>query len=102
MGRYGDHSVTSGWGGTVGYKRMTSLLIEAEINRNIQWLCDNGSAPVRYLTHKYLLRTPTHSKQMIKLWLDVVDCPEAIDIFSKQRPDGSWYSAAGWMAQLRG
>ena len=45
---------------------MTELLSQAEMGRNIQWLCDTATAPVRYLTHKHLLRTHPCSAQMTK------------------------------------
>ena len=43
---------------------MMELLTQGEIDRSIQWLCANGSEPVRYLCHKDLLDTPPRTKRM--------------------------------------
>jgi hypothetical protein len=71
------------------------LLSANQIDKSIAWLLDNGSAPVRYLTHKYLLKTPSGS-EMDNLWSDVRTCKDAEEILSKQREDGSWCSGGSW------
>jgi hypothetical protein len=72
------------------------ILSTNQIDQNIAWLVSNGSPPVRYLTHKYLLKAPIDSQVMISLWKDVQTCKDADEIFSKQREDGSWCSGGSW------
>jgi hypothetical protein len=67
-----------------------------QLKANIAWLLRDGSAPVRYLTHVHLLRTPSNSEEMEGLWQAVETCQEADEIFSKQEQDGSWYSGGSW------
>jgi hypothetical protein len=70
-----------------------------QLKANIDWLLENASPPVRYLTHIHLLRTPLHAEGMAVLWRQVEICPEAEEIFSKQEPDGSWYTGGSWAMQ---
>jgi hypothetical protein len=72
------------------------ILSVSQIDKNIAWLLSNGSPPVRYLTHKYLLRAPLGSTEMINLWKDVQTCEDVEEIFNKQREDGSWCSGGSW------
>ena len=44
-----------------------------QIKKNIDRLLANGSAPVKYLTHKNILGTTNTSKAIGGLWLDVED-----------------------------
>jgi hypothetical protein len=69
------------------------ILNEKQIENNIGWLLKNGSPPVRYLTHKYLMRTAGQDET---LWRDVETCREAAGIFDKQEPDGSWCAGGSW------
>jgi hypothetical protein len=71
------------------------MLNQSQIDENIAWLLANGSAPVRYLTHKQLLKTPS-GPEIAALWREVLDCPDALEIFSKQKDDGSWFSGGRW------
>jgi hypothetical protein len=66
------------------------------IKKNITWLLSNGSSPVKYLTHKYLLATPADSKLMKDLWREVGNSREAKDIFKKQEKNGSWCADGSW------
>lgn len=72
------------------------ILSASQIDRNIAWLLSDGSPPVRYLTHKYLLKTPAGSEEMANLRSDAQTCRDAEEILSKQREDGSWCSGGSW------
>ena len=71
------------------------MLSANQIDKSVAWLLDNGSPPVRYLTHKYLLKAPS-SSEMDSLWGDVQTCRDPEEILSKQRGDGSWCSGGSW------
>lgn len=64
--------------------------------KNVDWLLEHAGAPVRYLTHYYLLRSKKDTPQMNGLWHAVEDDEEVVDIFSKQLPDGSWCAGGAW------
>ena len=70
------------------------MLNKDRIDRNINWLLENASPPVLYLTHKYLLNTAEDGLR--DLWLLVLDCPEVSEIFGKQGQDGSWCAGGSW------
>lgn len=70
------------------------MLTGKQIETNIGWLLENGSTPVKYLTHKHLLNSP--QKEIRGLWKEVENSKEAVDIFSKQKKDGSWFSGGLW------
>ena len=72
------------------------ILNANQIKKNIDWLLTNGSAPVRYLTHKHLLATTNTSKAIQALWHEVQDSPSVQEIFGKQEKDGSWYAGGSW------
>ena len=72
------------------------ILTEQQIVSNTNWLLKNGSPPVKYLTYKYLTKTPSQSDEMKTLWQDVERCTEITQIFDKQRIDGSWCSGGSW------
>ncbi len=65
-------------------------LSQVQYKRSIDWLKDNASAPVKYLTHRDLLGDPPGSKSMHSLWQSVEKSGDVEEIFSKQRDDGSW------------
>jgi hypothetical protein len=77
-------------------RRNKVFLGASQIDKSIAWLLDNGSPPIRYLTHKYLLNVPSDSEVMASLWSDVQTCRDAEEILSKQREDGSWCSGGSW------
>jgi len=72
------------------------ILNAGQIEKNTAWLLSNGSPPVRYLTHKNLLKTTSDSNLVAQLWDDVRTCRDAEEIFSQQREDGSWCSGGSW------
>jgi hypothetical protein len=72
------------------------FLSKLQLDNSIAWLLSNGSPPVKYLTHKYLLHSSAGSKEMTRLWQEVQTCQDAEEILSKQRKDGSWYSGGSW------
>lgn len=61
-----------------------------------QWLLDHASPPVQYLTHKHIRKTDPRSPAMLELWRRVETGKEAEAIFSKQNPDGSFFSGGPW------
>jgi hypothetical protein len=72
------------------------FLDQDQINTNIRWLLANASAPVQYLTHKFLLKDDPQSEAMAELWKRVQNSRAAEDIFSRQNEDGSWFSGGDW------
>ncbi len=72
------------------------MLSRKEIERNVDWLLKNGSASTRYLTHLHLLKSNPHSRQIRELWKTVEEDSNSLEIFSKQREDGSWCSGGSW------
>ncbi len=68
----------------------------SQVEKNISWLLANGSAPVRYLTHRHLLHTPAMSRPMRALWREVERSPDVVEMFAKQDRDGSWCSGGSW------
>jgi hypothetical protein len=72
------------------------ILSASEIDKSTTWLLSNGSPPVKYLTHKYILKTPADSQVMTNLWGDARTCKDAEEIFNVQREDGSWFSGGSW------
>jgi len=73
-----------------------AFLSAEQVEKNISWLLANGSAPVRYLTHRYLLRTPAGSRSMRALWREVERSPDVVEMFAKQDRDGSWCAGGPW------
>ncbi len=67
-----------------------------EIDASTHWLLENASPPVKYLTHKHILKTDPDSEPMRALWERVADGSEADEVFSKQEEDGSWFSGGPW------
>ncbi|MHC4558405.1 MAG: hypothetical protein ACYTFW_17665 [Planctomycetota bacterium] len=72
------------------------ILNTEQIERNIAWLLSNGSAAIKYLTHRHLLGTAADSQVMDSLWHDIENSPEVREIFSKQNKDGSWHTGGSW------
>jgi hypothetical protein len=75
------------------------ILNSEQIKKNIDWLLGNGSAPVRYLTHKHLLATKDTSKAMRDLWREVEESPCVEEIFGKQEKSGSWHAGGSWASK---
>ena len=72
------------------------LLSQTQIDNNIAWLLQYSSAPVRFLTYKNLLKPPPSEPILADLWQAVQTCPDAVEIFEKQKEDGSWFSGGSW------
>jgi hypothetical protein len=72
------------------------ILNAKQIKKNIAWLLSNGSAPIKYLTHKHLLGADCSSNVMRKLWHEVENSPCVQEIFEKQEKDGSWHAGGTW------
>ena len=72
------------------------VLSAKQIENNINWLLANGSAPIRYLTHKHLLSVDESSQSMRTLWRDVERSPIAQEIFGKQEKNGAWCAGGRW------
>ena len=72
------------------------ILDSSQIKKNIGWLLNNGSAPIKYLTHKHILGSNHSSKAMRDLWCDVENSPCVQEIFGKQQKSGSWYAGGSW------
>jgi hypothetical protein len=72
------------------------FLSREEINSGTRWLLENASPPVRYLTHKHILKMNPQSGSMKELWRCVEQCSAAEEIFSRQNEDGSWFSGGPW------
>jgi hypothetical protein len=72
------------------------ILSTDQIERNIAWLLTNGSAPIKYLTHKHLLAATGSTKAMRSLWHEVENSPCVREIFGKQEKNGSWHAGGSW------
>ena len=72
------------------------FLNSSQIRKNIDWLLANGSAPIKYLTHKHLLSTSGSTKAMRSLWCEVEKSPCVREIFDKQEKNGSWHAGGSW------
>jgi hypothetical protein len=72
------------------------MLSKKQIKKNIEWLMANARAPVQYLTHRFLLNKKKDSLKVKKLWNTVLRDEEVVDIFAKQRSDGSWCAGGAW------
>ena len=72
------------------------MLSIRQIENNINWLLAHGSAPVEYLTHRYLLNEREGSSEAKRLWRAVEKDREAVEIFSKQKRNGSWCAGGSW------
>jgi hypothetical protein len=80
----------------ISHYRINTILNSNQTKKNIEWLLSNGSAALKYLTHRNLLGTVANSKAMKNLWRDVENSPEVQEIFSKQNKDGSWCAGGSW------
>lgn len=78
---------------------MPQLSIPIDISTSIKWLLTNGSAPVRYLTQKYIASDNPSSQKMLHLWAEVEKFADTKEIFSKQAKNGSWNAAGSWAAK---
>lgn len=72
------------------------MLDDTKIDNSINWLLDNSSAPVKYLTKLHLMNASPKSNEMIELWKEVEKDRHSQEIFLKQKKDGSWCSGGSW------
>ena len=72
------------------------MLSESQVEKCVDWLLENGSDPVKYLTHLHLLDADPSSIEMRAMWGLVESDPCSVEIFSKQERDGSWCSGGSW------
>jgi len=77
-------------------ENLTVLLTSKQITKNIEWLLENGSAPVKYLTHTKLLAETPSPKETRRLWQEVESSPCVQEIFSKQERNGAWHAGGSW------
>lgn len=73
-----------------------TFLNQSQISNCIYWLTASASPAVRYLTHRHILHDDPRSQPMVDLWQQVETSREAEVIFSRQNPDGSWFSGGPW------
>jgi hypothetical protein len=71
------------------------LLTTEQIDRSTGWLMEHASAPVRYLTHKYL-RGAGRVADEEGLFQRVLACGDVKEILAAQQEDGSWCSGGSW------
>ena len=72
------------------------VLTSGQIQKTIDRLLANGSAPVQYLTQKYLLSIAGLRKTMRHLWCEAEKSPCVQEIFAKQEQNGSWHTGGSW------
>jgi hypothetical protein len=72
------------------------MLTENQLERCVAWLENNGSAPVRYLTRVHLQGFNPASPAARELWAQAQSDPVSVEIFGKQRRDGSWCDGGPW------
>lgn len=72
------------------------MLSRKQINNSIIWLLANAGVPVQYLTHRYLLNEKHSTPRVRGLWKAVEKDKEVVEIFAKQRHDGSWCAGGAW------
>ena len=72
------------------------MISKKQIKNNIRWLVANACAPVKLLTHRYILDEEENSQTVKRLWEEVEKDREVAEIFSKQRQDGSWCAGGLW------
>jgi hypothetical protein len=69
------------------------------VDKSIEWLLENGSAPVRYMTLLKIVGEDPSSAEMRELWREAQRHPDAVEAFTKQRPDGSWCTGGPWASK---
>jgi len=73
------------------------MIDEIQIKNNINWLLENASYPVRYLTYKNILKIDSDITPDLISKIEESDL--VTDIFSKQEKDGSWCASGEWAAK---
>jgi hypothetical protein len=77
------------------------FLTKEQIDKSINWLLENSSTPVLYLTHRHILNTSGDTDMMRGLWCKVQSSSDITEIFSKQNRDGSWFASGTWAAKIK-
>jgi len=72
------------------------FLSTEDIRKSTRWLLTSASPAVQYLTHKHILKTDPGSPTMKELWQGVEGSAAAVEVFSRQNEDGSWFSGGPW------
>jgi hypothetical protein len=72
------------------------MLSKKQIEHNITWLLNNGSVPIQYLTHRFLLNKKENTPETKRLWQNVKQDPQVIELFAKQNRNGSWCAGGSW------
>jgi len=72
------------------------MLDNEGVERSIEWLLDNASAPVRYQTRLRIVGEDPSTAEMRALWREAHRHPDNAEAFTKQKPDGSWCSGGSW------
>ena len=75
------------------------MLSVERIEKSISWLLDNGSPHVRYMTLLRIVGEDPASSEMRALWKEATRHQNSIEIFSKQRDDGSWCDGGSWASK---
>ena len=75
------------------------MLSKERIEKSIAWLLNNGSAPVRYMTLLSIVDVNPSSAEMKELWREAQRHPDIIEMFTKQRTDGSWCDGGSWASK---
>ena len=72
------------------------MLGNDRVERSIEWLLNNASAPVRYMTLLRIIGENPSTAEMRALWSEAQRHPDGLEAFSKQKPDGSWCTSGSW------
>jgi hypothetical protein len=72
------------------------VLKESHIDYSIEWLLKNASRSVIYLVHQHLLNEGQNTRKMHELWENVLRSRSSLEIFGKQKEDGSWCDGGSW------
>lgn len=73
------------------------MLNRTQIENNINWILNNASPAVKYLTYKNILNADSSIPSELFRKIEKSDIVK--DIFSKQKIDGSWCSSGIWAAK---
>lgn len=82
---------------TRSYDRLYQMLRNREIENSIEWLLKYGSDAVKYQTYKNILKDTTSLSSDLRSSIENSNLIK--DIFSKQKPNGSWCSSGVWAAK---
>jgi hypothetical protein len=72
------------------------MLSRTVIDNCRAWLIKNASDPVRYLAYRDLVQPKPARAKLKELWGIIENDAQVIEIFSRQKKDGSWCSGGSW------